>query len=66
MWLKFYNRDGDLDFAINSNNISSMFAIKDIATLANTTEIYLINDNHIKVSTPIEEIMKMIENGEEQ
>ena len=66
MWLKFYNRDGDLEFAINSNNISSVFAIKDFATLENTTEIYLINGNHIHVSKSIEEIMKMIEKGEEQ
>jgi hypothetical protein len=66
MWLKFYDRDGKLDFAVNSDKISSMFAIKDFATLANTTKIYLINENDIHVSKSIEEIMKMIEKGDEK
>lgn len=64
MWLKFYDRDGDLDFVVNSDKISSMFTIKDIATLAHTTEIYLSNGNHINVNKPMEEIMEMIEKGE--
>lgn len=66
MWLKFYGEDGTLDTVIDSNKISCMFTEKNSKTSAHTTSITLNNENYFTtVNKPIEEIMEMIEKGEE-
>lgn len=65
MWLKFYKEDGTLDTVIDSNKISCMYSRKNSRTSVRTTDIYLNNENYYTtVNKPIEEIMKMIEEGE--
>lgn len=67
MWLKFYTEGGTLNFVINSDKISGMWADKDPATQKRRTKIYFEEPNdYMIVKKPIEEIMEMIENGEEQ
>jgi hypothetical protein len=66
MWLKFYGEDGTLDSVINSDKISSMFARKNSVTWERTTVVYMSDeDDSITVYKPIEEIMEMIEKGED-
>jgi glutathionyl-hydroquinone reductase len=67
MWLKFYEEDGTLDSVINSDKISSIFTRKNSATSwARTTVVCMSDgDDSITVNKPIEEIMEMIEKGEE-
>jgi hypothetical protein len=67
MWLKFYTEGGTLEFVINSDKISDMWADKDPATQKRRTKIYFEEPNDCMiVKKPIEEIMEMIENGEKQ
>jgi glutathionyl-hydroquinone reductase len=66
MWLKFYEEDGTLDSVINSDKISSMFTRKNSATWARTTVVCMSDgDDSITVNKPIEEIMEMIEKGDD-
>jgi hypothetical protein len=66
MWLKFYTEGGTLDFVIDSDKISGMWTDKDPVTWKRRTKIYFGEPNdYVIVKKPIEEIMEMIEKGED-